>query len=241
MISFDAQKLLAVREQVRTLFNEDASCWSQMYQPHKKMAWRLDEFHHAVASHIPAPARVLDFGCGTGNLAAHLQNCGYAVTGCDIADEMIMVACHAFEKSGVEWIRLPPNWRRLPFGDGGFDAVVASSVFEYLGDCDLAFGELARVLRRGGVLIMTVPNPHHPRRKIEGLVRRLMTYQRTRSLAHCIPSIRKHLPHIELSRNHWAMDGWLKKATQHGFRNLQSSHARSFNRPLWQLSFQRDV
>ncbi len=228
-------------ERVRILFNEDARSWIQLYQPRRKMAWRLDEFHRAVARWIPVPARVLDFGCGTGNLAEHLQNRGYEVTACDFADEMIAVACHSFGKSGVEWVKLSVDWRHLPYSDGAFDAVVASSVFEYLEDCDFVFGELARVLRRGGVLVISVPDPHHPKRKLEHLIGWLTTPSWIRNLACSIPSIRKHLHHVELSKNRWARDRWEDKAGQHGFRSLQGADSRSSHPALVLLSFRRDV
>jgi SAM-dependent methyltransferase len=45
----------------------------------------------------------------------------------------------------------------LPFPDGAFDRVIASEVLEHIGDDRGALGELARVLRPGGVLAVTVP------------------------------------------------------------------------------------
>ncbi len=46
---------------------------------------------------------------------------------------------------------------RLPFRDGTFDHVICSEVFEHIPDDTGAMGELARVLRPGGVLAATVP------------------------------------------------------------------------------------
>ena len=46
---------------------------------------------------------------------------------------------------------------RLPFADATFDRIIASEVLEHIPDDDAAFAELARVLRPGGTLAVTVP------------------------------------------------------------------------------------
>ena len=45
----------------------------------------------------------------------------------------------------------------MPFGDGGFDRVIAAEVLEHIGDDQRAMNELARVLRPGGLAAITVP------------------------------------------------------------------------------------
>jgi SAM-dependent methyltransferase len=46
----------------------------------------------------------------------------------------------------------------LPFGDGHFDFVICTQVFEYLVDPKVAIGEIKRVLRKGGVLFLSAPS-----------------------------------------------------------------------------------
>ena len=46
---------------------------------------------------------------------------------------------------------------RLPFADGTFDRIIASEVLEHIADDEAAMGELARVLRPGGTMAVTVP------------------------------------------------------------------------------------
>ncbi|MBS43589.1 MAG: SAM-dependent methyltransferase [Nocardioides sp.] len=55
-----------------------------------------------VAGLVPAPARVLDAGCGTGRIGAHLAGLGYDVVGCDVDASMVAVARE-------EWPEL--DWR----------------------------------------------------------------------------------------------------------------------------------
>jgi SAM-dependent methyltransferase len=69
-------------------------------------------------------------------------------------------------------VRLDPRWRVLPFPAGSFDAVVASSVLEYVADPAVSLGECARVLAAGGVLVCTVPDVRHPVRWLEWLAAR---------------------------------------------------------------------
>lgn len=55
--------------------------------------------------------------------------------------------------------------RRLPFADGAFDGVLSTSTldhFDAAGDIAVALGELHRVLRPGGVLVLTLDNPRNP-------------------------------------------------------------------------------
>ncbi len=47
--------------------------------------------------------------------------------------------------------------QRLTYGDGAFDLVTSTEVFEHVPDDRRAFGEVHRVLRRGGALLFTVP------------------------------------------------------------------------------------
>ena len=50
---------------------------------------RLYTFEKQLSGLLKPPAAVLDFGCGTGNIACHLSACGYAVSACDISPAMI--------------------------------------------------------------------------------------------------------------------------------------------------------
>jgi len=55
--------------------------------------------------------------------------------------------------------------RRLPFADAAFDAVISNSTLDHLSsarELECAIGEIARVLRPGGTLIITMDNPSHP-------------------------------------------------------------------------------
>jgi glycosyltransferase involved in cell wall biosynthesis/SAM-dependent methyltransferase len=152
---------------VRSLFNQKARGWRHKFGPHGTLSPRLEQFTARLSELCPPPGRILDFGCGTGEIAAALDRRGYQVTACDVAEEMIAVARAYHAGTRVEWVWLAPGGAALPFADTSFDGIVASSVFEYLEDVEGTAAELARVLAPEGVMLLTVPNPDNLVRKVE--------------------------------------------------------------------------
>ena len=103
--------------------------------------------------HGPAPgALVLDVGCGTGVLLDPLRRRGYRPLGLDVRSE------------GLASVRArdPDAWLvraeadHLPLRDGSVDAVLALDVLEHVDD-RAVLAEAARVLRPGGLLVVSVP------------------------------------------------------------------------------------
>jgi SAM-dependent methyltransferase len=110
---------------------------------------------------------VLDLGCGFGRHAFESLRRGARVVACDMSlaelkDVNGMFAAIVDEEAAT----LPrQSWggatngdaTRLPFADGTFDRIIASEVLEHVPDDGAAFAELARVLRPGGTIAVTVP------------------------------------------------------------------------------------
>jgi len=94
-------------------------------------------------------ARVLDVGCGEGQIARVLQSRTSVqsfVVGVDPTQGQVDVAV---ERSvGEQYLRSGAD--ALPFADGSFDAVLACLVFEHIDALDEAVSEVARILRPGG-------------------------------------------------------------------------------------------
>jgi len=94
-------------------------------------------------------ARVLDVGCGEGQIARVLQSRTSVqsfVVGVDPTPGQVDVAV---ERSvGEQYLRSGAD--ALPFPDGSFDAVLACLVFEHIDALDEAISEVARILRPGG-------------------------------------------------------------------------------------------
>jgi SAM-dependent methyltransferase len=114
---------------------------------------------------LRAGERVLDMGCGAGRHAFEMYRRGADVIALDQnADELSTVsewfAAMRDEGSvpaGAEADVKQGDALNLPFPDGEFDRVVAAEVLEHIPDDDAAIAELARVLRPGGTIAVTVP------------------------------------------------------------------------------------
>ena len=97
--------------------------------------------------------RILDVGCGTGAILKRLGNPEKNI-GVDLAPEAL-VFCR---QRGLHNVR-EGNICALPFADASFNAVICSSVLyhQWVSDIERAMGEMHRVLRPGGVLLINVP------------------------------------------------------------------------------------
>jgi 2-polyprenyl-3-methyl-5-hydroxy-6-metoxy-1,4-benzoquinol methylase len=141
-------------------FSETAEPFAGNYQNNACFRDRLDLFRCAVQQSTPAGAGVLDFGCGPGVISLALAQLGYDVLGVDGAAGMVECARARAESINVKNARFEhvdvAHFNAL---HAAFDAVVCSSVIEYIED-DLALLEkLIESLRPGGHLIVSVP--HH--------------------------------------------------------------------------------
>lgn len=139
-------------------------------------------FRRLIERHAPdRAARVLDVGTSTGTNLRLLVAMGFAtITGLDASPEAIRFCA---EKG------LPPvregDITAMPFEAGAFDLVLATDVVEHVDDDVRAVGEIARVLRPGGLALFTVPAfqslwglqdvvSHHKRRYRRAGFRRLV-------------------------------------------------------------------
>ena len=99
----------------------------------------------------------LDVCCGTGDLALELRRrigADGRVVGCDFSEPMLELARR---KSGEEGLPVEFGWAdalELPYGDEGFDAVTIGFGARNLADLGRGLGEMARVLRPGGRLVI---------------------------------------------------------------------------------------
>lgn len=93
------------------------------------------------------PGRVLDVGCGIGDLLDYRQD----AVGVDINPRAVEW-CKAH---GHEVFRMVPD--ELPFDDGTFGGVVLDNVLEHLAEPRALLSEIRRVLRRGGTFVVGVP------------------------------------------------------------------------------------
>jgi SAM-dependent methyltransferase len=108
-----------------------------------------------VVEHFRGTRRVLDIGCGEGQVARGLAAAGVEVVGLDPSGPQITAA--RARGGGPEYARA--NAERLPIADRSVDAVLACLAFEHVQDLSSAVQELARVLVPGGRLLLLVGHP----------------------------------------------------------------------------------
>lgn len=107
-------------------------------------------FVHGMAGGVvellaPQPGeRILDLGCGDGQLTMRLAATGAKVTGVDASPAMVAAA----QSRGAEAAQ--GNAESLPFPDQSFDAVFSNAVLHWVRDHDAMMSEVRRVLRPGG-------------------------------------------------------------------------------------------
>jgi SAM-dependent methyltransferase len=105
---------------------------------------------------VPLPARALDIGSGVGWVVNELVQWGATVSGCDITDVSVRRLSERFPK--VSFSRVALGSDPLPHPDASFDLVTILAVTFHIVDDALwrsGVGEIARVLRPGGRLIVT--------------------------------------------------------------------------------------
>jgi SAM-dependent methyltransferase len=114
---------------------------------------------------LRAGDRVLDMGCGAGRHAFEMFRRGGDVIAFDQdGDELagVLELFGAMREAGEVPAGADADIKQgdalsLPFADGEFDRVVAAEVLEHIPDDTVAIAELARVLRPGGTMAVTVP------------------------------------------------------------------------------------
>jgi len=205
--------------QVVANFDEEAPQWRRHYDTEAEggggMQARLEQFTAALERLAPPPATVLDFGCGTGDLARALAQRGWRVTGCDASSAMLAVARELAPEGAWTLIEPGPD-RPLPFPAESFDAVVASSVLEYLADPLASLRQVAAVLRSHGGLVLTVPDPRYIPRQREERWRRLGRFGPAWLLLRHT-RWRMFFNYLRLSINRFPLERWLALLHEAGF------------------------
>ena len=118
------------------------------------------------------PRRVLEVGCGPGELAARVRDeLGAEVVAVDISPRMVELA----RERGID--AREGDVQQLPFADGEFECAVAAWMLYHVPDVERALAELARVLRPGGRLVAVTNAPDHllELRELVGMPRHVFT------------------------------------------------------------------
>ena len=151
----------------------------------------------------------LDAGCGTGTLSRLLAERGCRVFGVDAAKEMVEAAGQ-LAPDGDKSVQLKfeqvDTIARLPLVSNSCDGVLCSSVLEYVSDVDACLKEFARVLRPGGLLLVSVPNRRSMVRLIQAGCHRLGKWLG-----------QSWVTFLDYSRNQYSVNQFERRLAAHGF------------------------
>ncbi len=190
-----------------------AADWEERYQKRSFQA-RIEVLEECLQGRNLAGTYWLDAGCGTGTLSRFLAEKGCSVLGLDAASRMIELAREQGKRHALrEQMRFEVTGtgaagtiEKLPNAAASLDGVLCSSVLEYVPNSEIFLTEFARVLKPGGLLLISVPNS-------QSVVRRAQV-----SIHHWGRRLGKRwLEFVQYSRNEYSADRFETLLRSRGF------------------------
>ncbi|HWF44740.1 MAG TPA: methyltransferase domain-containing protein [Candidatus Kapabacteria bacterium] len=160
-------------------FDTRSEEWTDLYIHDARFKRRLERIAKFFGRILPQSAgHALDVGCGSGVFSRYLAERGWAVTAIDASSAMIEAAKAASHDRSIEYWQSTIEAFDAP--NRHFDTIVALSMLEYVDDDEAVIEKFKRLLSKGGVLIVSVPNRAGLLRKLEGILFGIRTVSRDR-------------------------------------------------------------
>jgi SAM-dependent methyltransferase len=134
------------------------------YPPHETLqALRVraerSVFARLLDEAIPSDARIVDAGCGTGQMCLYLARADRLVVGADLTRASLALGAAAAARFGVERVQfVETDLQRPGLARGAFDLVYSSGVLHHTPDPAASFERLVRLARPGGLIVLGVYN-----------------------------------------------------------------------------------
>ena len=116
-------------------------------------------FARLVHQGIPGDARIVDVGCGTGQMCLYLARADRLVIGADVTRGALLLGASAARRFGLSRVQFVETDLRQPgLKAGSFDVVYSSGVLHHTSNPRTSFARLARLARPGGTIVVGVYN-----------------------------------------------------------------------------------
>lgn len=107
--------------------------------------------------------RVFDGGAGGGQMLRQVYEAGYCETGLGFEFDSHLYGILVSNFSDIPALSCEPgSLTDVPHPDGSFDCAMSTQVLEHIEDHEKAAFELARIVKKGGHVIVSVPHPPEP-------------------------------------------------------------------------------
>ena len=118
------------------------------------------QFVRLLDDAIPGDARILEVGCGTGQMSLYLARADRVVIGADLSRSSLLLAAAAARRFGLNRVRfVETDLNRSGFRTGAFDVVVCSGVLHHTPEPRASFARIVPLARPGGVIVLGLYNP----------------------------------------------------------------------------------
>jgi 2-polyprenyl-3-methyl-5-hydroxy-6-metoxy-1,4-benzoquinol methylase/uncharacterized protein YbaR (Trm112 family) len=130
------------------------------------------EFARLLDRAVPGDARVVEVGCGTGQMSLFLATADRLVVGADLTRASLELGAEAARRWDVDRVRFVETDLRAPgLAKGAFDVVLSSGVLHHTPDPRASFRSVAELAKPGGIVVLGLYNsyarfPHLLRRAV---------------------------------------------------------------------------
>jgi len=149
-------------------FSEVAHSFDSKYEYDENFKQRLGVWTSLIEKYTSPGSLVYDVGCGSGILSLYCAKLGRRVVGYDGAHGMIAY-CDRLKENNLE---LQLNFEKQQFPCETFslekaDALISSSVLEYIAQIERTLEVFANAIKPGGIMMASLPNRKSIYRKLE--------------------------------------------------------------------------
>jgi ubiquinone/menaquinone biosynthesis C-methylase UbiE len=204
---------IATKRHVEEFFTKTVGKWADFYDDpnpptlqKQNLVSRMRFTLEMLQARVAPGSKVLDVGCGAGQLAGELMRRGYEAWGMDVSEAMVAHARQQYHQDRFQ----AGDIERMDYPDNAFDAVTCLGVVEYLNRDEPSLREIWRVLKPGGWAVITTPSAVCPfyymdaaYEKFRFTVRPAIRFVRYRLRGRPEPPDEAHVVHRRYYRPRW--------------------------------------